>query len=108
MQLGIEMLSAQAPRATLDEDQSHRILLQSRVALESLRASMLSQCLCGTEIPDSAHIVHQLQMRDRNGDMQCVWGLANSGATSILVAPRLLRQHGISHEAADITTLGSN
>jgi hypothetical protein len=69
---------------------------------------MLSQYLCGTEIPDSAHIVHKVHIRDRNGEMQPLRALIDCGATSIFMAPRLLKRLGISHEAAHITTLGLN
>jgi len=105
MELGMEKLGAQALMATLDEVQPHRISLKSRVVLESPRARMLSQCLCGTETPDSAHIIHEVQIRDRNGEMQRVRALIDCGATSIFMAPRLLKRLGISHEAAHITTL---
>jgi hypothetical protein len=108
MELGMEKLGAQALMATLDEVQPHRISLKSRVVLESPRARMLSQYLCGTEIPDSAHIVHEVQIRDRNGEMQRVRALIDCSATSIFMAPRLLKRLGISHEAAHITTLGLN
>jgi hypothetical protein len=106
MELGMEKLGAQALMVTLDEVQPHRISLKSRVVLESPRARMLSQYLCGSEIPDSAHIVHEVQIRDRNGEMQRVQALIDCGATSICMAPRLLKRLGISHEAAHITTLG--
>jgi len=69
---------------------------------------MLSQYLWGTEVPDSANIVHEVQIRDRNGEMQRVRALIDCGATSISMAPRLLKRLGISHEAANITTLGLN
>jgi hypothetical protein len=67
---------------------------------------MFSQYLCSTETPDSAHIIHEIQIRVKHGEMQCVRALINCGATSIFVAPRLLKILGISHEAAHITTLG--
>jgi hypothetical protein len=106
MELGMEKLGMQALMATLDEVQPHRISLKSRVVLESPRARMLSQYLCGSGIPDSAHIVHEVQIRDRNGEMQRVQALIDCGATSICMAPRLMKRLGISHEAAHITTLG--
>jgi len=92
--------------ATLDEIRPHRIALKSRVILESPRAQMLSQYLCGTETPDSAHIIHEIQIRDKHGEMQRVRALIDCGATSIFMAPRLLKKLGISHEVAHITTLG--
>jgi hypothetical protein len=105
MELGMEKLGAQALMATLDEVQPHQISLKSRVVLESPRARLLSQYLCGTETPDSSHIIHEVQIRDRNGKMQRVRALIDCGATSIFMAPRLLKRLGISHEAAHITTL---
>ena len=63
----MEKLGAQALMATLDEVPPHRISLKSRVILEILRARMLNRHLCGTEIPDSANIFHEVQTRDRNG-----------------------------------------
>jgi len=56
-------LAAQALMATLDEVQPHQISLESSVVLESPRARMLSQYLYGTETPDSANIVHEVQYR---------------------------------------------
>ena len=91
MELGMEKLGAQALMATLDEVQPHRISLKSRVVLESPSARVLSQYLCGTEIPDSAHIVHEVQIRHRNGEMQRVRALIDCGATSIFMAPTLLK-----------------
>jgi len=105
MELGMEKLGAQALMATLDEVQPHRISLKSIVVLESPRARMTSQYLCGTETPDSAHIIHEVQIRDRNGEIQHVRALIDCGATSIFMAPRLLKRLGISHEAGHITTL---
>jgi hypothetical protein len=94
--------------ATPDEVQPHRISIKSRVVLESPRARMLSQYRCGTEIPDSVHIVHDIHIRDRNGEMPPICALINCRPTSIFMAPRLLKQLGISHDAAHITTLGLN
>ena len=66
---------------------------------------MLGQYLCGTDTPDLAHIIHEVLIRDRIGEMQRVRALIDCGATSIFMAPRLLKQLGISHEAAHIITL---
>jgi len=90
----------------MENIQIHQISLKSRVVLESLRARMLSQCLCGTKTPDSAHIVHEVQIRDKNGEMQRVRTLINCGATSIFMAPRFSKRLRISHEAVHITTIG--
>jgi len=57
---------------------------------------MLSQYLCGTETPDSAHIVHEVQIPDRNGEMQRVRVIIDCGVTSIFMAPRLLKRLWIS------------
>jgi len=92
--------------ATLDEIQPHRIALKSKVILESPRAQMLSQYLCGTETRDSARIIHEIQIRDTHGEMQRLRALIDCGATSIFMAPTLLKKLGISHEVAHITTLG--
>jgi hypothetical protein len=99
-------MGSQAVMATLDEIRPHQIALKSRVILESLRAQMLRQYLCGTETPDSAHIVHKIQIRDKHGEMQCVRALIDCRATSSFMAPRLLKKLGISQEAAHITALG--
>jgi len=49
-----------------------------------------------------------IQLPDRNGEMQRVRALVDCGATSIFMTPRLLKRLGISHQAAHITTLGMN
>lgn len=90
--------------ATLDEVQPHQISLKPRVILESLRAGMLGLYLCSTETPDSAHIIHEVQIRDRKGEMQSIWAHIDCGETSILIAPRHLLRLEISHEVAHITT----
>ena len=97
MELGMDKLGAQAQMGTLDEVQPHRISQKSRVVLKRPRARMFSQYLCGTEIPDSAHIVHEVQIRDRNGEMQHVRDLIDCSVFSISLAPRLLKRLGISH-----------
>jgi len=77
--------------ATLDEVQPHEISLESSVVLESLRARMISQYLYGTETPDSANIVHEVQIPHRRGEMQCVRAIADCGGTSIFMTPRVLQ-----------------
>jgi hypothetical protein len=67
---------------------------------------MSSQDLCGTETPDSAQIIHEIQIRDKHGKMQRVRALIDCEATSIFMAARLLKKLGISHEEAHITTHG--
>jgi len=75
--------------ATLEAIQPHRIALKSRVILESPRAHMVSQFLCSTETPESAHIIHEVKIQDRHGEMQSVRALIDCGATSISMAPGL-------------------
>jgi len=49
-----------------------------------------------------------IQIPDTNGEMQRVRAIVDCGATSIFMTPRLLKRLAISHQAADITTLGRN
>ena len=93
-ELELGKVGSQALMATLDEKRPHRIALKSRVTLESPRAKMLSQYLCGTETPDSTYIIHEIQIRDKQGDMQPVRALIDCGATSIFMASRLLKNSG--------------
>jgi len=93
--------------ATLDEIQPHRIAMKSRVILEK-RAQASSQYLCGTEKPDSAHVIHELRVRDEHGNMQRVRALIDCGATSIFMAPRLVWQLGLKHEPAFTSMQGFN
>jgi len=93
---------------TLEAIQPYRIAPKLRVILESPRAHMFSQCLSGTETPDSAQIIHEVKIRDRHGDMKRVRPLIDCGATSLFMAPRLLRKHALQHEAAHTTTPGLN
>jgi len=92
--------------ATLEEVQPHRISLRPRVVLESLKAQMSCQYLCGTARPDSSHIVHEVQIRDQHGGLQQIQALIDCGATSIIISPQLLNRLGLPHEAAHITTHG--
>ena len=94
--------------ATLEAMQPHRIALTPRVIPESPRAHMFSQYLCGTDSPDSAHIIHEVMIRDRHRETQRVRAHIDSSATNILTAPRLLRKLWLPHEAAPTTTLGLN
>jgi hypothetical protein len=70
--------------ATMDSIQPHRIALKSRVLMESPKAHMSSQYLCGTSRPDTSHIIHEVFIRDGNGEMQRVRALIDYGATSII------------------------
>jgi len=63
-----QKLAAQTLMATQDEDRPHQISLISRFVIESPRAKKLSQYLYVTETHDSAHIVHEVQMRHQGRD----------------------------------------
>jgi hypothetical protein len=70
---------------------------------------MTSQYLCGTERPDSAHIVHhEVLVRNIHGNMQQVKALIDCGATSIFISPSLLRKLELPHEPAFTSTQGVN
>ena len=99
-ELAMETLGAPALMATLDEVKPHRVALKSRVILESPRAVMSRQYLCGTTRPNTAHIVHEVDVRDAHGDMQRLRALIDCGATSIFMAPRLQRRLGIRDKPA--------
>jgi hypothetical protein len=105
-ELGMEKLGVWALMATLDDVKPHRLALQSRVILDSHRAVMSSHHLCGTPKPDTAHIVHEVEVRDAHGEMQRVGALIDCVATSILSAPRLRRRLGIRDEPALTATVG--
>jgi len=105
-ELGIENLGAWALMATLDEFKPHRVALKSRVIPESPRAVMSREYLCGTTKPDTAHIVHEVKVRDAYGKMQRVRALIDRGATSIFMAPRLRRRLWIRDEPALTATVG--
>jgi len=108
MQLGMQVAGTRALMAPLEPIQPHPIALQPRVILESPRAHMFSPYLWGTETPDSAHIIHEVMIRARHGEMQCVRAIIDCGATSFVMAPRLPRKLGLAHEAAHTTTRGLN
>jgi hypothetical protein len=108
MELGMQAVATRASMATLDEVQPHRISLRPRVVLESPRAHMFSQYLCGTETPDSVYIIHDVQIRDRHSEMQRVRPPIDYGATRICMSPRLLWRLGLRHQVAHTTTLGPN
>jgi hypothetical protein len=94
--------------ATMDSIQPHRIALKSRVLLESPKALMSSQYLCGTSRPDTSHIVHDVFTRDGCGETQRVRALIDCGATSIFMVARLRKRLGLADEPAYVTTLGLN
>jgi len=105
-ELGLQSLGTRALMATLEEIQPHWISLRPRVVLESPKALMSSQYLCGTARPDSLHIVHEVQIQDQHGELQRIQALIDCGATSIVISPQLLNRLGLPHEAAHITTHG--
>jgi len=84
----------------MDSIQPHRIALKSRVLLESPKALMSSQYLCGTTTPDTSHIVHDVFIRDGSGEMQRVRALIDCGATSIFMPPRLRKRPGLADKPA--------
>jgi hypothetical protein len=92
--------------ATMDSIQPHRIAFQSRVLMESPKALMSSQYICGTSRLDTSHIVHDVLIRDGSGEMQRMRALIDCGATSIFMAPRLRKRLGLADEPAYVTTLG--
>jgi hypothetical protein len=51
----------------------------------------------GTDRPDSAHIVHEVLLRNINRNMQRVKALIECRATSIFKSPSLLRKLGLAH-----------
>jgi len=94
--------------ATMDSIQPHQIALQSRVLMESPKANLSSQYLCGTSRPDTSHIIHEVYISDGSGEMQRVRALIDSGTTSIFMTPRLRKQLALADEPAYVTTLGLN
>jgi hypothetical protein len=66
-ELGLERLAMQTLMATMDSIQSHQISLNSRVLLESTKALMSSQYVCGTSRPDMSLMIHEVLIRDGNG-----------------------------------------
>jgi len=82
--------------------------LKSRVLMESPKAHMSSQYLCGTSRPDTSHTIQEVFIRDGSGEMQRVRALIDCGATSIFMTPRLRKQLGLADEPAYVTTLVLN
>jgi hypothetical protein len=69
---------------------------------------MSRQDLCGTEGPDSAHIVPAVFVRNIHGNMQRVKALIDYGTTSIFISPILLRKLELLHEPAFTSNQGLN
>jgi hypothetical protein len=105
-ELGLQSLGMRALMATLEEIQPHRISLRPRVVLESPKALMSSQYLCGTARRDSSHFVHKVEIRDQHGELQRIRAFIDCGATSIFISPQLLNRLGLPHKTAYITTHG--
>jgi len=68
----MQMVSLRVLMATLAKVQRHRISLRPHDVLQSPWSHMFSQYLCGTETPDSAHTIHEVQIQDRHGEMEHV------------------------------------
>jgi len=105
MELEMGKFGAQALMATLDEVQPHCISFKLSGIPEHLIPRMLHLCLCGSEILDSAHIIHEAQLEDRTGKMQCIRALFNWIATSIIMAigngPSLCQKHPYVPDGCD-------
>jgi len=106
VELGLGRVAMQALMATMDSIQLHRISLTSRVLLESPKAFMSSQYLCGTSRQDTSHIVYSVFIRDGRVEMQSMRALIDCGATSIFMAPRLRKRLGLADKPVYVTTLG--
>jgi len=107
MQLGMQAAGTRAVMATLQAIQPDWIALTPRVILESPRAHMFSQYLCGTETPDSAHIIHEVKINDRHGEMERVRALIDCCATSIFMAPNYFETLGYDTKQHIQPLLGS-
>ena len=68
------------------------------------RVLMSSQCLCGTERPDSVQIVHGVLVRNIHVNRQQVTALIDCGATSIVISPSRLWRPELPHEPAFTST----
>jgi len=69
-ELGLKSLGMRALMATLEEIEPHQIPLRPSVVLDSPKALMSGQYLCGTARPDASHIVHAVQIRDQPRELQ--------------------------------------
>jgi hypothetical protein len=86
----------------------HRIALKSRVRLEAPRSQALfsSQYLCGSSRPDTCHVIHEISIKDVQGNWTRVKALIDCGATSIFASPRLIEILGLQTQQAHTTTYG--
>ena len=64
MELGIQAVATRTLMVTVDVVQWHPISSSPRVVLESPKAHMSSQDLCGTVTADSANDIQEVQIRD--------------------------------------------
>ena len=75
----------------------HRMRLKPRIALEvsSFNADLSSQYLCGTDKPDSQHVVCYIRIKDSKGRTKVIRALIDCGATSIFITPSLVKRLGL-------------
>jgi len=88
----------------IDSIPPHQIALKSRLLMESPKAHMSSQYLCGTSRPDMFHIIHEVFIRNGRGEIQQVRALIDCGATSICMTPRLRKRLVVADHPAYVTT----
>ena len=108
VELGLVMLVTQGVMATMDGIQLHRIPLKLMVVLESSKALISWLNLYSTSRPDTSHIVHNVLIEDRSGEMQCMGALIDCSTTRTIMAPRLPRLPGLADKPAYVMTLGLN
>ena len=107
-ELGFERLAMQTLMVTMDIIQLHQIALKSRLVLDSWKALMSSQYLCGTSRSDTSQIIQKDVIGDASGEMKCVRALINCGTTSIFVVLRLQKWLGLLDKPAYVITLSLN
>jgi hypothetical protein len=105
-ELGLQSLGTRALMATSVGIQPHWISPRPIVVLESPKALISSQYLCGTAKDDSLHIVDKVQIRDLHRELQLIRALIDCGATRIFMSPQLLNRLRLPNQAAHITTPG--
>jgi len=101
----MEMFPVLALIVTQDLIQPYWISLWCNVVLESPRVTLFGHYLLGTDTLDSAHIVHEVQTRDRKGEMQCIRALIDGSRKSNFMALRLYTWLRILYEMAHITSI---
>jgi hypothetical protein len=65
-----------------------------------------SQYLCGTEKPDTQHVVHEVKVLDRQGKPHKVRALLDCGASSMFISPGLRKLLNLDTAPAWTTTYG--